>query len=234
MLLFSFSSLVLFSQDQNDDDDDDDGFPAIQTSNDVGHKNYYVFSPRVNVTVPHPIADKSFKKCFVGIYEVNGSLNIMLYKGLFIGGSYKNGLMQITEKKIPNYEASMEIDNIAGKIGGDFYVGEKNRIVFSSALSYGQNLTHYYGLVAKDPHKVVSNTSFKCTFLEPEFNLYFLVEANFGVGVTITYTVYDHTFDPYELSLNDWAGFDNPSTGSTENLSFGFSFYYSFLKKKHQ
>lgn len=231
--VFAFSSIALFGQDQENEDDTDDGFPARENKIS-GLKNYYLFSPRLNVTVPHPMANKSFKKCFVGIYEISGGLNIMLYKGVFIGGTYKNGLLKITENKIANYNASMEINNAAGKIGGDLYLGERNRSLFSAALSMGENWTHYYDLVAKDPHKVISNTSFTCSYMEPEVNLFFLVDDNFGVGATISYTIFDHPFDPYELSLNDWAGFDKTSGGTTQYISFGFGFYYSFLKKKHQ
>ena len=239
-LFFSFSSIALFAQDQpNNEDEDDDGFPARPNNKETGKKNYYLFSPRVNVTVPHPITNSSFKKCFAGIYEVSGGLNIMIYKGLFIGGSYKNGLLKITPKKIANYpgfaEPTMNINNAAGKIGGDLYLGERNRVLFSAALSFGQNWTTYANLVAKDPHKVIDNTSFTCSYYEPEVNLFFLIEDNFGVGATVTYTVFDHTFDPYALSLNDWAGgFDKTSSGTTQYLSFGFGIYYSFLKKKHQ
>ena len=48
-------------------------------------KQYYLLSPRVSVTVPHPMGNKSFKKSFVGIYEVSAGLNFMLHKGLFVG-----------------------------------------------------------------------------------------------------------------------------------------------------
>ncbi len=230
-LLFSISSIAMVAQDQGNDDDDD--VSPRQGLIDGGPKKYYVFSPRVNVTVPHAIANNSFKKCFVGVYEASCGLNVFIYKGLFIGGNYENGLLKITPNKIKNYEANMKIDNASGKIGGDLFLGERNRIVFSTSLSFGQNWTHYYGLVAKDPHKVITNTSYTCTFYKPELNLFFLVDDNFGVGVTIAYSVYDHIFNPYDLSLNDWAGFSSTSTGSTQYLSFGFGVYYSFLKKKH-
>ena len=234
-LLFSISTIVMVAQDQ-ENDDDDDGSPR-QGLIDGGPKKYYVFSPRLNVMVPHAIANNSFRKCFVGVYEASGGLNVFLYRGLFIGGSYENGELRITPKKIANYPnnnyPSMEIDNVAGKVGGDLYLGDRNRVVFSAALSFGQNWTHYYGLVAQDPHKVITNTSYTCTFYKPEVNLFFLVDDNFGIGVTVTYSVYDHIFNPYELSLNDWAGFSSISTGSTQYLSFGFGVYYSFIKKKH-
>ncbi len=238
VFLFSLLSLSLYSQDTEENDDDDDT-PNKHSLKEDGEKQYYVFSTRVSVTVPHPISNKAFRKCFVGVYEVTGGINIMLYKRLYIGASGSNGQLKITGNKIANYNASMEIDNAAGKIGCDFYVGDRNRIIFSPALSVGYNWTHYYSLVRKDPrdqHNIIpipiENSKYTTTYYQPELDIYFLVDDNMGVGFTFTYSSYNHTFDPYELNLDEWAPFDKYPTGNTSYLSFGIGFYYSFLHKK--
>ena len=195
-------------------------------------KQYYLFSPRISVTVPHPTGNKSFKKSFVGIYEATGGLNIMLHKGLFVGASAKNGLLKITENKITDYNASMKINSVAGKVGFDTYVGDKNRTIFSMALSYGQNWTEYEGIKYKEENNKPKINSFTTSYWEPEMNIFFLIEAGFGIGATLSYTVFDAHFDPYDLVLNEYAKFDRENAVSTQFLSFGFGFYYSFLKKK--
>ena len=111
--LFSLFALASFAQDENTIVPSTAGIDAPPEK-----KQYYIFSPRVNVTVPHPMGNKSFKKSFVGIYEVNLGLNLFVYKGLFVGVSAKNGLLKITENKIADYNASMQINNVAGKVGG--------------------------------------------------------------------------------------------------------------------
>ncbi len=232
VFIFVFTSPIVAQEKQDNDDEEGVSDKSVTAGNE--QKNYYLFSARVNVTVPHPVSNGAFKKCFVGIYEASGGLNLMLYKCVFVGGAYKNGLMKITENKIANYNASMQMNNASGKIGGDLYLGEKNRVIFSAAISMGETWTHYYDLVAKDPKKVISNTSYTCSYYEPEMNLFFLVDDNFGIGATLTYTVFDHTFDPYELSLNDWSAFDKTNGGSTQFISFGFGIYYNFYKKKKQ
>jgi hypothetical protein len=140
-------------------------------------------------------------------------------------------LLKITENKINDYNASMAINNAGGKIGADLYLGDKNRIIYSAALTVGQNWTKYSGIVAKDKNRILP-TSFSCTYYEPEMNLFFLIESNFGIGATISYTVFNKNFDPYELALNDWTQFSKNSAGNTQFLSFGFGFYYSLLQKK--
>lgn len=204
----------------------------VQGDVPAAKKQFYFLSPRISVTVPHPMANKSFKKSFVGIYEVSGGLNLMLYKGLYIGASGKNGLLKITENKIADYNASMDINNVSGKIGTDLYVGEKNRIIFSASVSYGKNWTRYSGLKHKDPSHPPKITSFGTNYIEPEMNLFFLIESNFGIGATLSYTIFDTHFDPYDLALNEYTQFDSNNAVATQFVSFGFGFYYSLIKKK--
>ena len=195
-------------------------------------KQYYLLSPRVSVTVPHPMGNKSFKKSFVGIYEVTAGLNLLLHKGFFIGASAKNGLMKIKENKIADYNASMRFNNVAVKLGVDMYVGEKNKAIYSVALSYGQNWSEYSGIKNKDASNPPKINGFTTSYFEPEMNIFFLIESNFGVGATISYTVFDAHFDPYDLALNEYAKFETNNAVSTQFFSFGFGFYYSMVKKK--
>lgn len=225
-LLFSTIEFRLMAQEETPIAESTDNENSIEYK-----KEYYLLSPRVSVTVPHPVYNKAFKKTFVGVYEFSSGLNFYLYKGLFIGGTYKNGLLRITENKIADYNADMTINNIGGKIGSDFYVGEKNKIIFSVALTFAQNYTHYYGIVAKNESKPPKNLKYKTSLIEPEINLFFLVEPNFGIGATVSYSIFNTVFNPYDLCLDDWTSFPADNPGKTQYLSFGFGFYYSLIKK---
>lgn len=227
LFLFFLIASPVFSQEETDAPIaavvDDDAPPAP--------KQYYLFSPRISVTVPHPMGNKAFRKSFVGIYEFSGGLNINIFKGFFIGATYKNGLLKITENKIADFNASMTINNAAIKVGADIFVGDRNRIIFSAAMSAGQNYTNYTGLVRKKPGDSPAITSYSTSYLEPEVNMFFLIESDFGIGATLSYSIFNKEFNPHELGLSDWTNFDNENPGKTRYLSFGFGFYYSFLKK---
>jgi hypothetical protein len=224
--------LVLLSLSTFSQDDPLQIAPQHVEETPPAKKQYFLLSPRVSVTVPHPMGNKSFKKSFVGIYEVSGGLNLMLYKGFFIGASAKNGLLKITENKIADYNASMSFNNVAIKAGSDFYVGEKNKAIYSLALSLGNNWTEYSGLKTKDLKNPPKYNSFNTYYIEPEMNIFFLIESNFGIGATLSYTIFDAHFDPYDLVLNEYAQFDRNNAVSTQFISFGFGFYYSMIKKK--
>jgi hypothetical protein len=217
---------------QDDDTDDDDSDDKPVADNSPFEKNYYVFSFRASVQVPHPMANKAFRKSFVGVYQAGGEFDVMVYKGIFIGGVYETMGMKITGNKIRNYNASMEVQNAAGKVGGDFFIGERNRVVISGALVVGQSWTTYFGLATYDNRPPPAYTSFSCTYEQPSVNLYFLADRNFGIGATLSYTVYNHIFNSYELRLNDWGLPDYGTSGSTQAISFGFTFYYNLWKKK--
>ncbi len=224
---FSLCSSIIFAQeepDSNSQSKQEEEYPVVP-------KQYYVFSPRVSVTVPHPMGNSAFRKSFVGIYEASAGLNINIFKGFFIGVTYKNGLLKITENKIADFNASMNINNAGVKLGTDIFIGDRNRIIFSAAVTAGQNYTNYSGLVCKKPGDSPKLTTYSTSYLEPEVNMFFLVEPNFGIGATLSYSIFNKEFDPYELCLNDWTNFDKENPGKTRYLSFGFGFYYSFLKK---
>jgi hypothetical protein len=220
-LFFLFSLLALFVKAQNESE-------VISTN--AGHKQYYFLNPRLSVTVPRPIGNKSFKKSFAGVYEISGGLNLFLFRGLFVGVTAKTGLLRITENRIPDYNANMTFHNIGFKVGNDWYGGNKNNVVYSLALSVGQNQTSYSSLKHKDETPV--NKSFKTSYTEPEMDIYFMVEPNVFIGASVSYTIFDDHFDPYELALNEFSSFDSHNGVSTQWLSFGFGVYCNLIKKK--
>src|SRR5689334_1280548 len=94
LILFILSSVKMMSQDM-----------AFAEDSKPRNKEYYILSPRVSITVPHPVANRSFKKSFVGVYEFSGGLNVYIHKGLFAGAYYKRGFLKVMENKIPDYNA---------------------------------------------------------------------------------------------------------------------------------
>ncbi len=179
----------------------------VEFERPVRPKQNFLFSPRLSITVPTPMGNSSFKKSFVGVYEVNGDFNVMIYKGLYAGLTLKNAKLIITDKKIPNYNASMSINSGALKAGCDFYLGDRNSTIFSVSVASGQNYTSYSSFVSKDGTKHPAFKGFKASYVEPEVNLYFFIEPNFAIGLTATYSVINRNFDPNELYLNEWASF---------------------------
>ena len=211
----------------------DDDLPSAK-------KEYYLFSSRVSITVPHPTANNAFKKSFIGIYSFNIDFNVMAYKGLYIGATYKNTLLKITPNKIASYNVdslgqlnpypTMNSNNIAIKAGYDFYIGEQNKLIYSVGMALGKNWTKYNHLVCKTANKTPV-TNFNTTYIEPEMGLFFLVEPNFAIGATISYTLLNKNFNPSDLCLNDWKSYNKSNENNIQYINFGFGFYYSFLKK---
>lgn len=228
IMLLAFISFNAFAQEEPNPSE-----TLIIEAPSQRQKQNYLYSPRVSITVPHPIGNEAFKKSFVGIYEAGAGLNLMLYKRFFAGITFKNGLLKITENKIPDYNANMSFNKIGANIGSDVYLGSKNSILFSASLSFGQINTKYSEFKCKVPNKTPIINGFRSKYLEPEINIYFLTETEteIGIGFTIAYSLIERNFDPYELCLNDWTQFSKNNIGSINYFSFGFGLYYGFAKK---
>lgn len=231
-LFFLLLSLVtLFSKAQ-------DTVPSADTAiieSQILPKSNNLFSPRLSFSVPNPTSNKAFVKSFVGIYQINGSMNMALYKGVFVGVSFSNALLQVSKNVIPNKtyakQPFVNTYNAAVKIGADWYLGENNRIVFSADLSVGQSFVRYSAFVSKDPAKNIEITGFKSPYGATEVSMIFLVEPNWGIGPTLSYSLINRKFDPYELCLDEWQSYGKSNTGTIQYLSFGFVAYFNFYRK---
>lgn len=211
---------------------------STSTSSDNGpsKKEYYWFSPRVSVTVPHPTGNGSFKKNFIGVYELSASFDIMMFKGVFVGAEYAYGTLKVgglTGVANFNYNPLMHVNNTGLRVGGQKYLGDRNRVIYTAAIAAGMNWTNFQKLKCKDSTMAPPMSKYSTSYLKPEMNIYFLVESNFAIGATLSYTLYQRKFDPAEICLSDWkASVGAVTDKATQYLSFGFGFYYSFYKKK--
>lgn len=231
LFLFILSLAALYSKAQ-------DSIPSSDTAvieSLVLPKANNLFSSRLSFTVPNPTANKAFVKSFVGIYQVNASMNMALYKGVFIGVAFSNALLQVDKNVIPNKtyakQPFMNTYSASVKIGSDWYIGENNRIIFSADVSVGQSFVKYSAFVCKDPTKNIVTTDFKSPYGSAEVSMIFLVEPNWGIGPTISYSLINRSFDPYELCLEDWASYGTSKSGATQYLNFGFVCYFNFFRK---
>jgi len=223
--IFFLSPVFIFSQDDTGTAKSDEAIASQK-------REYYVFSPRVSIDVPHPISNKAFRKTFVGVYDLSAGMNFMIFKGAFVGINYKNSLLKVFENKVADLDANMQSNSAGIRIGSDFYVGSKNRMIFSASVGAGQNWSNYSKFRSKTILNKPTIYNFNTTYIEPEVSFYFLIEQNFAIGINLNYTMLNQKFDPYELCLNEWAQYDKENSGNISFLNFGFGFYYSFLQKK--
>lgn len=229
--LFYLSTISVFAQEPAPENN----ASAKTASYDPLQKQYYWFSPYVTVTVPNPMNNTAFRKNFAGVYEVNAGMDINVFKGIFVGGGYKNATLKITGligTTNFHYNPLMKINDAGMRVGGKTFIGAKNRIVYSASVMFGETWTHYTDLRCKDSISKPPLTKYSTSYIEPEMSLYFIVESSFALGLTISYAVYRKDFDPVEICLNEIKPVGAVGSGPTQVLSFGFGVYYSFLKKK--
>ncbi|HET6225073.1 MAG TPA: hypothetical protein VFF27_02265 [Bacteroidia bacterium] len=229
VIVLSIYSICIFSQETPSPE----GSSTADANYEPLKKNYYWFNPYVSVCVPNPMNNKALKKNFAGVYEINAAIDIGIFKGIFVGAGYKNATLKVTGlvgAQNFHYNPLMKMDNAGIRVGFKTFIGAKNRIVYSASFTMGNSMIHFTKMENDSIKPAV--TKYSTSYIEPEMGIYFLVESNFSVGVTMSYGLYHKQFDPYEIGLNQVKPIGTVGSGSTQILSFGFGVCYNFLKKK--
>lgn len=192
--------------------------------------NRYLLSPRFFCGVPHPLANKALRNTFVGIYDINPSLNISPFAGFQMGIAYKHSLLTIPANKIAGLqETGMNLNNAAIRFGYDHY--STKTIFISYFLNFGQSYTSFRGVPVTDPRP--EGYKYSSLYFEPEISVNFLIEDFFAIGICASFNYMEHKFDPAFISLDDYATYlASDYRNPTGILNVGFGFYYGFSKQK--
>lgn len=181
---------------------------------------------RASCTVPHPVANGAFKKSLTGIYDASFSASVRPFSTMHAGLVFKNGLMKTAANKIAEVNTALQLNSFGGRIGYDHYLSET--VFFAPAINAGRTYGKFTGVVCLQPQDI--NKRFSATYIEPELNMYFIVDPNFAIGVNLSAVYIDHTFDPYAVCFNQYKGY-SPSElrGPSMLINLGFGFYYGIL-----
>lgn len=207
----------------------------VRTDDGPVKKEYYWFNPHAAVNIPNPMSNKAFRKHMAGVYEVSAGMDILLFRGFFAGAVYEHTTFKITGitgATYFHYQPLMKVNNAGLRVGARSYIGSRNRMIGVASVTVGESWAHFKDIRCKDSTVAVPLTRYTSPYVQPEIGVFFLVESNFAIGATISYTACTKKFDPYEICLDSWKAIGDVGSGSTQYLSFGFGFYYSFLKKK--
>jgi hypothetical protein len=191
------------------------------------------FSVRANVGVPKVVSSKAFRTSFLGLYEVNATVNVRLFSNFFIGVGYKNALFKAQSYfQQKNIYTNMQVHNGFMRVGYDRFYAEHSFATF--AVNVGYNFNKYTRTSPKyDTLVHPYPTQYTGLFIQPEIGLYFLVEDNFAIGAHIAYNYNFTRFDPDLPYFDKWLDYTNISNRSnTSWITFGFGFYYGFVKKR--
>jgi hypothetical protein len=182
-------------------------------------------SIRGSCTVPHPLNNKAFKKSLTGIYNANLSVSARVFSSFNVGVVYNNGLYKTAANKIPQVNTALQLNGGGARISYDHFMSEK--IFFSPAITAGVQRGMFTGVICPDPVK--EHPKYSASYIEPEMNLYFIVDPNFAIGINMACMLNSHTFDPYAVCFNEYKGYsESELKGNMVSLNFGFGFYFGF------
>jgi hypothetical protein len=183
-----------------------------------------LLSVRGSIAVPHPLKNGAFRKSLTGIYNANVSVSIRPFSGFYAGAVYNNGLYKTAANKIAEVNTTLQVNGAGGRVGYDHY----DNVFFSPSLTVGRQYGRFTGVVCVDPQE--TSMKFSANYIEPELNLYFIVDPNFAIGVNTSVALIDHTFDPFAVCFNQYKGYSQDELrGNSVVFNIGFSFYYGFI-----
>lgn len=192
---------------------------AAQTEKDAR------MSIRGSCTVPHPLKNKAFKKSLTGIYNANLSLSLRTFSSFNIGFVYNNALYKTAANKIPQVNTAMQVNGAGIRLSYDRFLSDK--VFFAPAIVAGRQEGVFTGVICPIP--ISERPRYSANYIEPELNLYFIVDPNFAIGINTSCMLNGHTFDPYAVCFNEYRGYEaGDLKGNMVSLSFGFGFYFGF------
>lgn len=188
------------------------------------------FQLKANGNVPHSIANKAFRRTFIGVYDMSLALRYRLFSGFSAGIMGMNSLWRIPDNKIPGLNTVGQMNGGGLSISYDYPTGEVG--VLYATLNAGVAEMHFYGL-SYDSIPPNFQKRFHFNYGELELGAYFFTEGNFAIGMQTSFVFTSFGFDPYPLALNQHKAYlDSDLKGNLVTFNLGFSVVYCFLEKK--
>ncbi len=180
--------------------------------------------------VPHPVANKAFRRSFIGVFDLALTYRITLFDKFSAGIQAKHSLWRIPDNKIPGLHTVGQMSGGGVSIGYDYPLTEVT--VLYAELNVGQMKTYYYG-VSYDSLPENFQTEYMIKYGQAEFGAYFYTEGSFAIGIQSSVMFTDYEFDPYKLALDNHKAYTaSDLNGSVATFNLGFSVIYSFLERK--
>ncbi len=202
----------------------------VVAAQDAPSRPKFLLNPRCFIGVPHPLMNKALRSTFVGIYDINPSLNFNVLGGFEMGMAYKHTAMSIPPNKIAGLQKTkMLLNNVGIRLGYDHIYSKQ--VFFSYFLNFGQSFTSFSNVPCATPRG--GGYRFSALYFEPEFSINFPIEDFFAIGFCASFNYTEHVFTPSYICLNDYAAYlANDMKNPTGILNIGFGFFYGFQKKK--
>jgi len=181
-------------------------------------------------SVPHPVANRAFRRSFIGVYDLAFTYRIGLFSGFSAGIQAKHTLWRIPDNKIPGLHTVGQFNGGGLSLGYDYPLGEVT--VLYTEINVGQMQVFYYG-VSYDSMPANFQTKYNIKYGQVEVGAYFYTEGNFAIGMQTSFMFTNYGFDPYKLALDNHKAYvASDLEGSVVTFNLGFSVVYSFMEKK--
>ena len=180
--------------------------------------------------VPHPSANKAFRRSFIGVFDLALTYRIKLFDKFSAGIQGKHSLWRIPDNKIPGLHTVGQMTGGGLSVAYDYALSDVS--VLYAEINAGA-IQVYYHNVSYDSLPENFQTKYNIRYGQVEVGAYFYTEGSFAIGIQTSFMFTNYAFDPYKLGLdNHKAYLYSDLKGTVVTFNLGFSVTYSFLKIK--
>jgi len=207
------------------------GVPSINAQQNLAQTHR--FFVRAAGSVPHPTSNKAFRRSFVGIYDLTGSVSYRIFSGFNAGAVYKHTLWKTPDNKVPGLNLYGQTNAFGLRVGYDHILTES--AVFFSSIAFYSSETYFYGLACAPQNTVEENiqTTYNYRIIEGEMGFYFYTEGNFAIGMQAAFAHTNFNFDPRKVCLDQQKAYiPSDFEGNLTHLNIGVTVVCSFKKAR--
>ena len=190
---------------------------------------YSPFSLESGGELWYPLKNYALKNNFGGVYSFHLSLQHVLYKRLYGGLELQdNEISQVSPEaiQIAILKTNLFFYSVGAKLS--YYSSQNNDWLFSFSLVAGQSWL-FYTKVSDSAAKPPGGFKKQALFFCPRICESLRVNSHLKIGVELTYTLYNYTFNPQYIGIMQ-SYTKQQTSGTTTLFGWGFSITY-FLGK---
>lgn len=186
------------------------------------------FHFKMQVGIPTIVGNRALRQSFRGTYEGIANLQVRLFDNVHLGahGSYTG--FKVSGDKIA------QVNTECRTAGGGFNVGYEKfsspRVFWFVNIAAGYNFINYFRVQC--PDSISPTLNYKALSYRPSVGFCYYSDANFSLGLSLSYNFLMNEFDPYAICLNNFKAYQkSDSKGYTNYFSVGVVLNFNLNKE---
>jgi hypothetical protein len=194
---------------------------------------FYPYMPEIGGELIYPLSNYALRDNFGGVYSVHGSFQFKLINRLYLGLEVQDNQISVATPvtfRVAIATTNMFFYNLGAKLA--YSSSQSNNLIFSCSLTAGESWIEFNRMPANAPPPSAHGYGKNGIFFSPRVFEGYKVNDQLIIGVEITYTYVNYTFNPEYVGIT--TQYTNAQqSGATSFIGWGFGLQYLLGKAEH-